>query len=188
MSYELGALIEPLSVGVHAARRANIDLGMRVLITGAGPIGMVSAIAARAKGACDIWMTDVIESRLELARSMGIKTLNVMNRSQDELLGKITLFVKCKIGINSKPNWASSMPSLSVPVVLNVSHWAFTPLNPARPLSWSVWVNVTSCTVCLSLMPQWMRLTFAASSAIATHGPSRLRLPSGMRRSSRIVF
>ena len=29
MSYELGALIEPLSVGVHAARRANIDLGMR---------------------------------------------------------------------------------------------------------------------------------------------------------------
>ena len=37
-------------MGVHAARRANIDLGKRVLITGAGPIGMVSAIAAMGKG------------------------------------------------------------------------------------------------------------------------------------------
>ena len=64
MSYELGALIEPLSVGVHAARRADIDIGSSVLITGAGPIGMLSAIAARAKGACDIWITDVIDSRL----------------------------------------------------------------------------------------------------------------------------
>ena len=90
-------------MGVHAARRANIDLGKRVLITGAGPIGMVSAIAAMGKGgfygiflrthnflgACDIWMTDVIESRLELARSMGIKTVNVMNKSQDELLSTL---------------------------------------------------------------------------------------------------
>ena len=64
MSYEMGALIEPLSVGVHAARRADIDIGSSVLITGAGPIGMLSAIAARAKGACDIWITDVIDSRL----------------------------------------------------------------------------------------------------------------------------
>lgn len=64
MSYEMGALIEPLSVGVHAARRADIDIGSSVLITGAGPIGMLSAIAARAKGACDIWITDVIGSRL----------------------------------------------------------------------------------------------------------------------------
>jgi len=98
MSYELGALIEPLSVGVHAARRANIDLGKRVLITGAGPIGMVSAIASMAKGGCDIWMTDVIESRLELARSMGIKTVNVMNKSQDELLstlGKFDAVIEC---------------------------------------------------------------------------------------------
>jgi len=92
MSYELGALIEPLSVGVHAARRANIDLGHRVLITGAGPIGMVSAIAARAKGACEIWMTDVIESRLELARSMGINTINVTNQSEAYLLAKLGKF------------------------------------------------------------------------------------------------
>ena len=153
MSYELGALIEPLSVGVHAARRANVDLGMRVLITGAGPIGMVSAIAARAKGACDIWMTDVIESRLELAQSMGIKTLNVMNRSQDELLGEIAYF-KVLYKLYLKPNLASSMPLSSVPDVLNVSHWAFMPQNPARPLSWSAWVNATSCTVCLLHMPQ----------------------------------
>ena len=51
-----------------------------------GPIGLLSAIAARAKGACDIWMTDVIDSRLELARSMGIKTINVMGKSKDDVV------------------------------------------------------------------------------------------------------
>ena len=123
MSYEMGALIEPLSVGVHAARRADIDIGSSVLITGAGPIGMLSAIAARAKGACDIWITDVIDSRLgnghiidwasgkslkrlilivlkELAQSMGLKTLNVMGKSQKEV--NDSLPIKVTLGISNK--------------------------------------------------------------------------------------
>ena len=41
MSYELGAMIEPLSVGIHAAKRARVEPGQKVLITGAGPIGLV---------------------------------------------------------------------------------------------------------------------------------------------------
>lgn len=88
MTYELGALIEPLSVGIHAARRANIDIGYDVLITGAGPIGMLSAIAVHAKGAAKITITDVIDSRLELARNMGFQTVNVMNKSEKDILNK----------------------------------------------------------------------------------------------------
>ena len=37
------------------------------------------------KGACEIWMTDVIDSRLKLAESMGLKTLNVMGKSQQDI-------------------------------------------------------------------------------------------------------
>ena len=131
MSYEMGALIEPLSVGVHAARRADIDIGSSVLITGAGPIGMLSAIAARAKGACDIWITDVIESRLgngriitrrwktlydsciwiilkELARNIGLKTLNVMGKSQKEVNDSLPIKVKLS-KLNLIYIWLSSL-------------------------------------------------------------------------------
>lgn len=57
MSLEEGAFLEPLSVGVHAARRAGVTLGSRVLVCGAGPIGLVSMMAARTMGATDICLT-----------------------------------------------------------------------------------------------------------------------------------
>jgi len=74
MSFEEAALVEPLSVGLWACHRADLEAGDDVLVTGAGPIGIVSAMAARALGARDIVLTDVSESRLELARSMGFET------------------------------------------------------------------------------------------------------------------
>jgi len=89
MSFELGALIEPLSVGIHAARRADIDLGHSVLITGAGPIGMLCAISAHAKGAAKIVLTDVIQSRLDLAQQMGFDVLNVRNMGEKEILKNV---------------------------------------------------------------------------------------------------
>lgn len=49
VTMEEGALLEPLSVGVHACRRANVCLGSEVLILGAGPIGLVTAIAAKVR-------------------------------------------------------------------------------------------------------------------------------------------
>lgn len=51
MSFEEGALLEPLSVGVHACRRAGVTVGQNVLICGAGPIGLVSLLTAKAAGA-----------------------------------------------------------------------------------------------------------------------------------------
>lgn len=52
-----GALLEPLSVGVHACKRANIGIGSKVLILGAGPIGLVSLLVAKAMGASKIVIT-----------------------------------------------------------------------------------------------------------------------------------
>lgn len=51
MSLEEAALLEPLSVGVHACKRAGVTLGSTVLISGAGPIGLVTLLAAKAMGA-----------------------------------------------------------------------------------------------------------------------------------------
>lgn len=71
VSFEAAALIEPLSVGIWAAQRANIKLGSRVLIAGAGPIGLIMAQVARAFGAKDVYITDVNEDRKNFALKYG---------------------------------------------------------------------------------------------------------------------
>ena len=57
MTFEEGALLEPLSVGVHACRRAGVSLGHKVLVCGAGPIGLVCMLTAKAMGAAEIAIT-----------------------------------------------------------------------------------------------------------------------------------
>lgn len=71
VSLEEGALMEPLAVGVHACRRAGVSLGKRVLICGAGPIGLVNLLTARAMGASEVVITDIMDNRLEVAKAMG---------------------------------------------------------------------------------------------------------------------
>lgn len=71
VSFDEGAMLEPLSVGLHAAKRGGISIGHTVLIVGAGPIGLMCMIAARASGATTIVMTDLVESRLAVARALG---------------------------------------------------------------------------------------------------------------------
>lgn len=71
MSYRLGALIEPLSVAYNAVLRGSPFLGQPVLVAGAGPIGLATAICARAAGCFPICITDLDESRLKQAQDMG---------------------------------------------------------------------------------------------------------------------
>lgn len=54
MSLEEGALLEPLSVGVHSCKRGKIGIDSKVLILGAGPIGLVTLLVAKAMGASKI--------------------------------------------------------------------------------------------------------------------------------------
>lgn len=71
MSYEEGALIEPLSVGIHSCQRGEVGLGTSVLIMGAGPIGLVCILVAKAMGAGKIIAVDINKERLDLAVEMG---------------------------------------------------------------------------------------------------------------------
>ncbi len=65
------AMAEPLSVVLHATRRAGDMLGKRVLITGSGPIGSLAVGAARCAGAAEIVVTDLSENALSYAAKMG---------------------------------------------------------------------------------------------------------------------
>ncbi|ELZ97983.1 zinc-binding dehydrogenase [Haloferax mucosum ATCC BAA-1512] len=83
VSTRAGALCEPLSVGIHATRRGEIGLGDSVLVTGAGPIGMMVLKAARAAGAGDIIVSDVVPSKLARAEKAGATT--TVNVAEEDL-------------------------------------------------------------------------------------------------------
>ncbi|UXM91664.1 NAD(P)-dependent alcohol dehydrogenase [Paenarthrobacter sp. JL.01a] len=68
---EQAALLEPLSVAVHAARRAGVKAGDKVLITGAGPIGVMNVQVAKALGAGEVVISDPIAHRREFALAHG---------------------------------------------------------------------------------------------------------------------
>ena len=78
VSFAEAAFAEPLAVTLHAVNRAGSLLGKRVLITGCGPIGALCIIAARAHGAREIVVTDVVDAPLGYARTVGAdRTINV---------------------------------------------------------------------------------------------------------------
>lgn len=71
ISDDAAALMEPLSVGIAAARKANITAGSSVLVTGAGPIGIIAAQVAKAFGATRIVVSDIDAARREQALAFG---------------------------------------------------------------------------------------------------------------------
>lgn len=75
------AMAEPLAVTLHATRRAGQIFGKRVLVTGCGPIGVLSILAARRAGAAEIVATDLSDFTLGIAKSVGAD--RVINTGKD---------------------------------------------------------------------------------------------------------
>jgi len=69
--FEEAALVEPAAVGVHAVEQADLRKGNRVVIIGSGTVGLMVLQAAKAFGAGETIITDVLDPRLELARELG---------------------------------------------------------------------------------------------------------------------
>ncbi len=87
LSPEVCALLEPLAVAVHGLSRTSMEDAGTVIVIGAGPIGLLTALAARARGVPNLFITDVLESRLKLAESLGLSPLKAgeeAKRSVDE--------------------------------------------------------------------------------------------------------
>jgi D-xylulose reductase len=81
VSFAAGAMVEPLAIGMHAATKAQIAPGDVAVVTGAGPIGMVTALAALAGGCSRVLISDVQEPKLALAEQLGAVTgVNVRSR------------------------------------------------------------------------------------------------------------
>jgi L-iditol 2-dehydrogenase len=92
MSDDVGALMEPLSVGIWACRKAGITAGNRVLVTGAGPIGLLAMQVAKAFGATDVAISDVNEVRLSVAERMGAS--RILHPGGDDA-GEVDVVIEC---------------------------------------------------------------------------------------------
>jgi (R,R)-butanediol dehydrogenase/meso-butanediol dehydrogenase/diacetyl reductase len=81
LSDEEGALIEPLAVCIHAAHMSRLQVGDSVVVTGAGPIGLLMAMVARASGAAKVVVTEVARSRIAVAQELGFTVLNAADEN-----------------------------------------------------------------------------------------------------------
>jgi len=91
VSFAEGAMVEPLAVGMHAATKARIKPGDVAVVTGAGPIGLVTALAALAGGCSKIIMSDVQQPKLDLAATLGpIIPVNIARQSLTDVVDDVT--------------------------------------------------------------------------------------------------
>lgn len=91
LSFEEAALVEPFSVGIHAANRASLQPGSTVAIMGMGPVGLMAVVAAKAFGARHIIVADLEPIRLEAALKLGAThAVNIKETDPVEAIRKIT--------------------------------------------------------------------------------------------------
>ncbi len=87
LSWDQAALAEPLAVAVHAIRVAQLRRGAKVVVLGAGTIGLLTMQVAKAMGAGSVMITDLIQQRLDLARELGADY--VVNPARTDLTQEI---------------------------------------------------------------------------------------------------
>jgi L-iditol 2-dehydrogenase len=75
LSYEEGAMMEPLAVGMMAAKRGLVSVYDTVAILGSGPIGLMCLQAVRVHGALDVYVTDIVDYRLDYAKRLGARDI-----------------------------------------------------------------------------------------------------------------
>jgi 2-desacetyl-2-hydroxyethyl bacteriochlorophyllide A dehydrogenase len=125
MPGHIGALIEPLAVSVHGVSRTSLEDVQVAAVMGGGPIGLLTALVARARGVPHVIISDILPSRLELARSLGLRAVSagadmknlVMEISHGD--GADVLF-ECAGSVSSAQEMASLVRSRGVIVNLGV--------------------------------------------------------------------
>lgn len=92
VSLEMGALTEPLTVGVHANRRAGTTFGDNVVVFGAGPVGLLAAIVAKSFGAKNVMIVDVFDTKLQMALDIGAANYTFNSKSEGDYKSLIEKF------------------------------------------------------------------------------------------------
>ncbi|MFT5655138.1 MAG: threonine 3-dehydrogenase [Arenicella sp.] len=117
ISDDLAAIFDPFGNAVHTALSFNLT-GEDVLITGAGPIGIMAAAVARHVGARFVVITDVNDYRLELAAKMGAtRTVNVMEEDLKSVMNELGMAEGFDVGMEM-----SGVPSAFSSMLENMNH------------------------------------------------------------------
>lgn len=117
ISDDLAAIFDPFGNAVHTALSFNLT-GEDVLITGAGPIGIMAAAVAKHVGARYVVITDVNEYRLELARKMGAtRAVNVMEQDLQEVMDELKMTEGFDVGMEM-----SGVPSAFASMLEEMNH------------------------------------------------------------------
>lgn len=101
VSLELGAMVEPLTVGVHACKLASVKFGDAVVVFGAGPVGLLAASVATMFGASQVMVVDIFDNKLQMALDIGAatKVFNSKTGNVDDLVAKLgqrpTVILEC---------------------------------------------------------------------------------------------
>jgi D-xylulose reductase len=91
VSFAEAAMVEPLAVGVQAAQKAGVKPGDVAVVLGAGPIGMMVALAALASGCSRVIISDVAQPKLDIiGKYVGIETVNVRQKKLSDYLHETT--------------------------------------------------------------------------------------------------
>ena len=114
---DVAAIFDPFGNAVHTARQFSV-VAEDVLITGAGPIGIMAAQVARHNGARHVVITDVSDYRLELARSAGAtRAVNITTTTLQEVQAELGMKEGFDIGFEM-----SGQPSALRDMIANMSH------------------------------------------------------------------
>ncbi|MBT9385046.1 NAD(P)-dependent alcohol dehydrogenase [Pseudooceanicola sp. CBS1P-1] len=91
VSFAEGAMAEPFAIGMQAALRARIQPGDIAVVTGAGPIGMMVALAALAGGCAKVLVADLAQPKLDIIGAYdGIETVNIREKSAAQAVAEMT--------------------------------------------------------------------------------------------------
>lgn len=131
LTYEEGSLLEPLSVALAGMDRSGIRLGDPVVICGAGPIGLVTLLAANAAGANPIAITDLDENRLATAKKLvpRVKTVRIQKTEAPKEVGE--RIIKA-LGCESKLVFECTGVESSVQSAVYVSRGSFFPQRASK--------------------------------------------------------
>jgi D-xylulose reductase len=91
VSFSEGAMVEPFAIGMQSALRARIQPGDIGVVTGAGPIGMMTALAALAGGCAKVYVADLAQPKLDIIGAYdGIETINITKKPLADAIAEAT--------------------------------------------------------------------------------------------------
>lgn len=112
----VAALAEPVAVAVHGLRRGQLEAGQRVLILGAGTVGLVTAVAARAMGAGEVWISARHAHQAERCRALGVTRVLDEQEATHEALRELSQTIDFDLVVESVGGSADTLRAASAAV------------------------------------------------------------------------